>query len=510
MLAEQILAGANFSSVETHNRLLLQIDEFVAQIDRMVVQMEVETEQRIRLMRGVLLVALGLTVLVLLVGLYLIHRRVLIPLDALRSGAARIAAGDFTARTLHAGRDELGQVGQAFNTMAEAVSRSHHDLEARVREKTAELTRSNRSLALLYNAITLLHNAPTAPETYRAVLAEIDTLLQLRGSRVCLGVKHDGPSVRLATSLPPCTRHGSEGCGECLRGLEGEDRLGRHEPGAEADCLDLPLRDKDGLYGVMRLALPSGLRLEPWQEQLLEALIRHMGIALGMSEKAEQDRLLALQEERSIIARELHDSIAQSLSYMKIQASLLQPVLSDPGRHAQAEIVLRDLREGISTAYRQLRELLATFRLRMEGDFMALMDTAVEEYASRGGIPVHLEIRLAGCRLTPNQEIHVLRIVREALSNVLRHAQAAQVWVRVAHRGGGEVEVCVADDGIGLGRPGQDQAGETFHYGVAIMRERAGGLKGALEVRDRPEGGTMVALRFQAEAISLNPQPSYA
>lgn len=507
MLAEQALEGGNPHSVEAHNRLLAQIDVFVTQINEMVAQLEAETEQRIRLTRGILLAALGLTVLVLLVGLLTIHRRVLIPLDALRAGAARIASGDFAARTLHVGRDELGQVGQAFNTMAEAVSRSHQDLEARVREKTAELTRSNRSLALLYNAISLLHHAPTAPETYQTVLAEIDALLQLRGSMACLRAKHGGPSVLLAGSLPPCTRHGSEGCAACLHDLEAGLDIGRYEPAAETDYLDLPLRDKDGLYGVMRLGLPAGRRLEPWQEQLLNALTRHIGIALGMSEKVEQDRLLALQEERSIIARELHDSIAQSLSYMKIQASLLQPVLSDPERQGQAEVVLHDLREGISTAYRQLRELLATFRLKMEGDFMSLLDAAVEEYAARGGIPVRLETDLAGCHLTPNQEIHVLQIVREALSNVLRHARATQAWVRVVHRGGGEVEVCVADDGIGLGGPVRERPGQAFHYGLAIMGERARGLEGELAVCDRPEGGTQVTLRFQATALSLNPPP---
>ena len=372
-------------------------------------------------------------------------------------------------------------------------------------EKTAELIRSNRSLALLYNAIAQLHHAPTAPDTYRAMLSDIDALLELRGSMACLQPKHGGPARLLASSLPPCPERGTAGCGECVQSVASGGGIGRYQESADANILNLPLRDKEGLYGVMRLSLRQGHRLEQWQEQLLEALIRHVGIALGMSHKAEQERLLALQEERSIIARELHDSIAQSLSYMKIQASLLQPVLSDPTRRLQAEAALRDLRDGISAAYRQLRELLATFRLKMESDFLTLLAAAVEEYGARGDLPIHLETRLGGCHLTPNQEIHTLQIVREALSNILRHAHASQAWVRVIHHAEGEVEARIEDDGIGGGRIVHEPHEDTLHYGIAIMRERAQGLRGRLEIQARPQGGTMVSLWFRATPIPDTP-----
>lgn len=498
LLVEQMQSGPNLQPVTTHNRLLVQIDAFVEQLNQMVAQLEDDTEQRIRQLRTILVVALLLTFVVLLSGLYAIHRRVLLPLGELLDGAARIAKGDFSVRTLHVGRDELGRLGQAFNIMAEAVSLSHRELEGRVALKTAELTRSNRSLALLYNTIAQLHHAPKAPETYRAMLQDIDALLELKGSMACLQGKHGGAASLLAGSLEGCPQRGAEACHRCIGEIDQQGGLGRYQSSQEADILNLPLRDKDGLYGLMRLALPPGRRLEPWQEQLLEALTRHVGIALGLSHKAEQDRLLALQEERSTIARELHDSIAQSLSYMKIQASLLQPVLSDPARRQDAEAALRDLREGISAAYRQLRELLATFRLKMEGDFMTLLTAAVAEYSSRGGIPIHLEADLIGCHLSPNQEIHTLHIVREALSNVLRHARARQAWVRVMHLGDGEVEAIIEDDGIGGALAVHEHPGEPLHYGLAIMRERAEGLHGKLRFEEVPEGGTRVLLRFHA------------
>jgi two-component system nitrate/nitrite sensor histidine kinase NarX len=497
-LKPQLLESTLFSSDDPnnrdrHNTLLRTIDLFVDDIDQMVSQLEADTEQRIRQLRTVLGAALLLTVLLMLATMYIVRRSVLAPLTDLLGSATRIARSDFSARARHVGNDELGQLGRAFNFMAEHLARNYQELEQRVAEKTEQLTRSNQSLGLLYHSIANLHHAPLAPETYRVMLQEIEQVLQLSGSMVCLLPKHGGPAQVLASTLASCPERSEGDCPNCINQARHDTPWGYCDFGDHL-LLSIPLRDIEGVYGMLRLSLPAGRQLVTWQTRLLEALTRHIGIALGISHKTEQDRLLALQEERSIIARELHDSIAQSLSYMKIQASLLQPVLADPARREEAEATLHDLRDGITEAYRQLRELLATFRLKMEGDFRTLLAGAVDEYASRSGIDIALETRLSGCHLTPNQEIHSLQIIREALSNVVRHAQASQAWVRMQHIGDGTVEICVEDNGIGLASPK-----DTFHYGLSIMRERARGLHGEISIDNRPQGGTRVNLRFQAQ-----------
>lgn len=492
LLATALAAADPVQSRDRHNTLLRTIDSFVDDIDLMVLQLEIDTEQRVRQLRSVLGFALALTILVILAAIYIVRRSVLAPLSDLLNSASRIARGDFSARARHAGEDELGQVGRAFNFMAEELSRNYQELEQRVAQKTEELTRSNQSLGLLYHAIANLHHAPLAPETYRVMLQEIDQVLHISGSMACLLPKHGGPATLLATTLADCVDQN-----DCTYG---QNHLSHPSDWDYADrdensLLTILLQDNEGIYGVLRLSLPPGHRLLAWQKRLLQALTRHIGIALGISYKTEQDRLLALQEERSIIARELHDSIAQSLSYMKIQASLLQPILADPVHRQEAEATLHDLREGITEAYRQLRELLATFRLKMEGDFLSLLTSAVDEYANRSGLQISLEANLAGCHLTPNQEIHCLQIVREALSNVVRHAQARQAWVRILHAGGGEIAVSIEDDGIGIAPPS-----DAFHYGLTIMRERTHGLHGQIRIDSRPQGGSMVSLRFHAQA----------
>jgi two-component system nitrate/nitrite sensor histidine kinase NarX len=134
--------------------------------------------------------------------------------------------------------------------------------------------------------------------------------------------------------------------------------------------LSLPLQDTEHHYGVLQLEMPPGKELVAWQTQLLDALSRHIGIAIGTARRAEQSRRLSLLEERAALARELHDSLAQSLAYMKIQVSRLKPLVERSGAGSEAGEVLAALPEP-----QQRRQLRAahTFRLRIEGGLAAAL-----------------------------------------------------------------------------------------------------------------------------------------
>lgn len=478
-----------------YEAVLEEVDTFVEQINTLVLVLEHDAEAKIQQLRRILAVALGLTAALVLAAMVLLHRRVFLPLAGLRDAAGRIARRDFTARSRYTGPDELGQVGEVFNTMASELSSAYGELERRVEEKTADLLRSNRSLELLYHVITRLYHAPASAHSYAETLVDIERILDLKGSFACVQSKHGGPATILYSNMSGCARAGGaseEACQSCPGKIA--PWTYRRENGG--DVLMVPLRDAENLYGMLRLAMPPGRRLVEWQSTLIEAVSRHMGIALGISRQTERERLIALQEERSIIARELHDSLAQSLSYMKIQVSLLAPVLADPERRDQAREVLGDLREGINSAYRQLRELLSSFRLKMEGDFTTLLHATVEEFSGRSGIPIDVDVRLGRCSLGANQEIHVLHIIREALSNATRHSGGSRISVALSADSRDQVTLVVDDDGAGIGPV---PVKELHHYGLTIMGERARGLGGSLEIHPRPGGGTRVLVRFNPQ-----------
>lgn len=481
------------------NPTLVEINAFVTRIDHLVQQMAQATEAKILVMSIVLGITLIVTVLVVLLTIYLIHTGMVMPLRALLDVTARAGKGELTVRTEYTGEDELGRLGQSFNRMTEELAKLYQNLEARVEQKTAELTRSNHSLELLYHSIARLHGAPPAREVYDAVLKDIETVLGLGHGLICLGSPggHNGRPV--ASTLQPGDINPCE-VGDCTWCLgTSSSRLSMNGRGHE--LLTLPLSDAERQYGVLLIETTHEHHAEGWQVQLLEALSRHIGVAIGAERRGEQTRKVALLEERAVIARELHDSLAQSLAYMKIQVSRLQAALDRPDRAQEMPTMLSELREGLSGAYRQLRELLTTFRLRMEEeDLPAVLQQTVEEFANRGRIQIDLDSEFVRCPLSPNEEIHVLHVIREALSNVINHAQATHATVRLSCGPDGSVETTIEDDGIGIRK-----AADIHHYGMTIMEERARTLNGSIHYEARPGGGTRVVLKFMPSAQKTTP-----
>jgi two-component system, NarL family, nitrate/nitrite sensor histidine kinase NarX len=486
--------------------LLNEVHGFVDQIDRLVKQLAQGTEDKILVLRMVLGAALILTALVVILTLYFAYTDLVLPLRQLLTLAASVGRGDLSARTHHTGPDELGRLGQAFNAMAEDLSRHYQNLEARVAEKTAELTVANRSLELLYHSIARLYNGPVAPDTYSILLKDLENVLGVGHGQACLVEAGDACARVIASTLDPARGDmdlcGLMSCADCLA----NKGLAIHALQGGSRVLSLPLQDMRQNYGVLQFEMPEGRELEIWQSQLLEALSRHIGIAIGTARRSEQSRRVSLLEERAALARELHDSLAQSLAYMKIQVSRLKPLVEQPRNGNGAPQVLGELREGLNSAYRQLRELLTTFRLRIEGEGLAAaLQTTVAEFSGRGGLPITLEIHLAGCPLSANEEIHTLQIVREALSNVVNHAKAMRARVKVDCGGDGSVSAIIEDDGIGI-----KKIAGAHHYGMTIMEERAKNLGGTLIIENPATLGTRVTLHFtptreRETAISIQP-----
>jgi two-component system nitrate/nitrite sensor histidine kinase NarX len=470
--------------------VLGQIPAFVALINNLVKQIEDAAEAKILVMRVILGVAVITTIFVVILSVYLINNILVHPLRDLLQLADRIGQGNLAVRTDLAGEDEIGRLGQAFNLMAEDLSKLYQNLEARVDEKTAELTIANRSLELLYHSIARLYSGPVAHDTYVILLKDLETVLGVGHGLACLVETDDEKARVIASTLDPARGDvdicGLTSCAECMASRT----LAVHPLKNGTRVLTLPLADSQHHYGVLQLEMPPGRDLEPWQSQLLEALSRHIGIAIGTARRIEQNRRLSLLEERAAIARELHDSLAQSLSYMKIQVSRLKPYIESSG--SEAVQVLHELRDGLNSAYRQLRELLTTFRVRIEGEGLgSALQSTVAEFSSRGNIPIGLDVHLAGCPLSANEEIHTLQIVREALSNVLNHANATRAQVRVECGSDGAVSAVIEDDGIGIRK-----TADTHHYGMTIMEERAKNLGGTLSIETPPASGTRVTLHF--------------
>lgn len=477
---------------------------FIDTTNNLVSRIEQNAESNIqwlRLFQGALLF---FTMVTIFITMNLLTSDVLRPLGELLRCARAARKGDFSVRTPHTGEDELGRLGTAFNTMAEELQGIYSELEERVRTKTRDLERSNRSLELLYQTSKRLNDDALSDRVYSEILRNIDAVVGTHGGTICLSTSALQLPHRLASTrevpghmVDIC---GAGKCESCFSGNSAHPLEMMREDMSKLRVVSTPIRDQERQFGVLLVEVEDMQRLEEWQLMLLEAVANQIGVALNMARRGIESRRLALLEERGTIARELHDSLAQSLSYLKIQVSRLDSVLMRSAANDEARGIVGELREGLNSAYKQLRELLTTFRLKMDGRGLAsALDETVHDFSARSGIPIVLENSLAEIHLSVNEELHVLQVVREAISNVVRHAHASRAVVKLDRRTRGDIVVRIEDDGVGI----DAQAERKHHYGLAIMQERTNILHGSLTVSARPEGGTCVELLFTPSREAL-------
>lgn len=259
-------------------------------------------------------------------------------------------------------------------------------------------------------------------------------------------------------------------------------------------CVTLPLPSPNGWLGILLLETEANHYFDDAELQLFEVTAQMLALSMGFQAREQESRRVALLEERAVIARELHDSLAQSLSYMKFQLARLQTNFGANLIESGADSIVNDTREGLDNAYRELRELLTTFRVQMDVRGLDhVLEEAIEEFSQRSSLNITLDNRLQECRLSVNEEFHLLHVVREALSNIVRHSGAKRVTIALVLQSTGEVMVTIDDDGKGC----TFDETKPHHYGLAIMTERAYCLGGTIEVLPRRRGGTRVRLLFR-------------
>ena len=471
-----------------------EIPDYVEQIDHVVYLIEIELENKARLLRILQLGLLACIVLISLFTIWMLRQQLVLPLAQLLVAAKTVSQGSFSVRVQHVSSDELGQLGCAFNTMVAEIASMYAHLEDKVEEKTRELTRSNQSLELLYRISQELSASDLTLDKVQAVMRDVEAALELGHSLICISEGGQMPAHAVSGDLTAEELRdlcGQADCGECFT---------RAEEGLAVQTLSrpmvaVPIGDGDRLRGIMPILLKDDRPLSHEQARIVETVGRHVSNALINMRRVEQKHRLAVLEERSVIARELHDSIAQSLSYLRIQVTRLEKCI-DQGCDPRA--ITDELKNGLSGAYRELRELITTFRLRIdERGFNVALQETIAEFSEKLGLAVQLNNTLSGIVLSGNEEMHVIRIIREALSNIERHAEAKSASVKISVDACHAVTVRIADDGKGF------EAGQipSNHFGVNIMHDRSQILDGRLEIDTAPGTGTVITLQFLPQKV---------
>jgi signal transduction histidine kinase len=302
---------------------------------------------------------------------------------------------------------------------------------------------------------------------------------ELRGHRL------PGSGSKLGRVLE---RGRSERIDSLIDDVEADQKVGRRLQVRTGLFVPLFVRDRPIGGIVLHDKEGDDARFTDEDVRLAEIFAPRVATAVDLSERVARDalrRVVAAQElERKRLARELHDETGQALTSILLGLKAVEG--ADSGAHRET---VAHLREQVKATLQDVRRLAVELRPSTLDDFglVPALQRLVDTFTEQTGITVQLEAPLGEERLPEEVETTLYRMVQEALTNVVKHAQARTVSV-VVRRRNGTVTAVVEDDGRGYAGDG----GQGL--GLVGMRERADLVNGRLSIESRPGAGTTLSL----------------
>lgn len=259
-----------------------------------------------------------------------------------------------------------------------------------------------------------------------------------------------------------------------------------------------PLRSARGVNGILAVAVRQApVHRTPGDTRVLADMADRIALALDTANLHEQVQARAAITERERIARELHDGMAQILTYIGAKTHAVE-LLLQRGQPDEAQRQLAQMAEVAQGLYAEVREAILALRTGVPdgGNLVTILGNYLAELESLTGLSLRLDVAGAFEELpapSPMAEIQVLRIVQEALSNVRQHARATEATVGLCSDGRG-LEVTVRDNGRGFDQQHVNPDGRP-RFGLQSMEERAKATGGSLSITSARERGTTVTLR---------------
>lgn len=466
-----------------------------------------------------LLMVTGIVSLVGVAGAYLLTLVLTRPISQLVQVTRAVARGDFSQKARVRTGDEIGRLSADFNAMTEALARSRAEIEA----FTRQLVRRNEELSALYDIAVTVSRSLQLEEILNGALTKVLEVMELRAGWVFLQDEQSGCLALAAQKgLSPqfATEEAEQELGYCicrevmdsrearvLDDIRSCPRLSQAtllREGLRAHA-SVPLKAKDKVLGIMNVAWDDDRRFPDEELNLLQSIGHQVGIAIEnarlyaeVQRKEELRRqlleqiILAQEDERKRVARELHDEVGQSLTALimslgSAEASLPPELTAIRGQLAEIEDLSSRTLEGI-------RRLMADLRPTLLDDLglVPAIRWYAETHLARAGVQPGVEVIGPRRRLSSSFETALFRVVQEAVTNIVKHAGASQATVRVEFNPG-SIATTIEDDGRGFDvAERRDGSG----FGLLGMQERVTLLGGSLRIESEPGRGTRVFLEI--------------
>lgn len=458
--------------------------------------------------------------ILLVVGvLFLLHayqtarRDLLGPMAELRDWAQRMRQGQLNVRLPATGQPEFRDLYRDINSLGDRLQTLSLDMQSQVEQQTQRIQQKTKSLEILYDVAASINAARDLEDLLTRFLHTLKSVVNARGGMVRM-LNADGQMQLIASTGVPqevVAREKLVSVERCLCGKVATEGEVHALPDLQScgvfagrpffnddnvEMIAVPLRYRGKTLGVYNLfAEQAGLVEREDMRALLTSIGHHLGMAIEKSRLDEEANLLSIMEERTRMANELHDSLAQSLASLRFQVRVLDETLHSGDESALWQELER-IENSLDEAYTELRELIAHFRAPVDkrGLIPAVQQT-IERFRRDSQINAYLQMEWDNAALPADVEIQVLRIIQEALANIRKHAQANAVRIIMRSRPNNEFMVLVEDDGIGIQEPADGGPGE--HLGLKILHERAARIGGTLRIESESGEGTRVILTFK-------------
>jgi len=449
--------------------------------------------------------------------------------------ANELLRGDFSSR-MKVRTDHCPSKGirEHINKIAEDYEKLSNYQQQRLTRQSKRIEQKKYYLGVLYDVAASINKSNNLEDLLQRFLHTLTTVVKSQAATVRLLDKNN--EMRLVASIglsdeiikreetlpaPDCL------CGQALKNTDIMVNTGVKscsilvgsnffESDDDIEMLAIPLQYRGKTLGVYNLFVHRKEHdILEGEHELLVSIGQHLGMAIEQSGVEEDARTLSIIEERTRMAHELHDSLAQTLASLRFKVRLFDDSLNQ----GEEEVIwheLEGLENTIDDAYAELRSLITHFRAPIDGKgVVRSVERLAERFKLENKIDVFFYHNWDLSDLPRDTEIEVVRIVQEALANIKKHASAENVRILMSSDEQGHCSVLVEDDGIGLPQDRLEADPKTGdHIGLSVMTERAARINGEIQFESDDGEGTLVQLNFDAfpenkNSVTLNTFKNY-
>ena len=449
----------------------------------------------------------------------------LAPLETIQHWAHLLRSGQLDARLEKNLPAEFAGLSDDINQISDRLQLLSEDMQNQVRTQTQFIAQKTHSLEIIYDVAASINVSRDLDDLLTRFLHTLKEVVNARAAVVRLVTEDAQMRLVASTGLDDevISREQLLPAATCLCGSAYDKGTVQYEPDIRkcdkiighsffnddnVGMIAVPLQYRDRTLGVYNLFVDKSMMAYAEEiNDLLTSIGRHLGMAIDKARLDDETNRLSIMEERTRLAHELHDSLAQTLASLRFQVRVLDENLR-LGEEPAVWHELEKIENNLDEAYAELRELITHFRAPIDKrGLVPGVQYLVNRFRNQTGIHIYLQQEWNIVQLPASFEVEVLRIIQEALNNIRKHSQAQNVRLLLRAKPQGDHLILIEDDGIGIDASKSNDK-KRDHYGLNIMAERTKRINGDLKIESEPGEGTRIILTFNYANVTNLPKPT--